>query len=103
MKKYVGITVDGKEYKIRFSMNNIIELEEKMGMGISNITGETFKELRTMVYCTFSPKFESEAQAGEFMDDMLEELSMQEFVAKMLEAMQLGMGKQKKMENKVEM
>jgi len=95
LKKFVTINVGGKDYKIRFGMNNIIQLEEKLGKGIGEIKGGTLQEIRAMIYCTVSPNFENEEQAGEWMDDALDEMSMEDLIKKLIEAMELGMGKQK--------
>ena len=100
MKKDVAITVGGKEYKIRFDMNNIVKLEEMLGKGISEIGGTRLAEVRAMVFCTISPQFKKLEDAGNWMDEMLSEMTMDEFVEKMTEAMTLGMGKQKKAQKK---
>lgn len=102
MKKYETIMVNDKEYKIRFSMNNIIQLEEMLGKGIADVTGGSLSEVRAMIYCTITPKFENVEEAGEWMDDILAENSMDYLIEHLTKAMELGMGKQKKSRQKVQ-
>lgn len=93
MKNAVILLLDGKEFQIRFTMNDIIRLEEILGKGVAEFNPKSFKELRAMVYVAVKPRFKSLDETGDFMDYCSSEIGLEELIKKVVEALTLSMGK----------
>ena len=67
------LTLNGREYALRFSVNALCCLEEKTGKSLSDLQGSQLSCLRGLLWCAL---LETEAgltleQAGQLLDDHL--------------------------------
>lgn len=96
MKKYTKILIGDKEYKLRFTINDLIELEDMTGKSLAQINGESLKEIRALFFVGLKPKAKTEKEAGELLTEAIEELGMDGLMETITKAMtnSLGEGKQ---------
>ena len=94
MTKTVLLDAD-KARNLKFSSNQIIELEDKLGRSMMEMDGNmSFKDLRTMVYVGL--KWEDSEltleQTGEIMDAVIEKHGMEELSKKIGVAVKKAFG-----------
>ncbi|WP_026478261.1 hypothetical protein [Alkaliphilus transvaalensis] len=98
MKKSIAIELD-KIRNLRFSTNNICQLEDLLGKPVSELqNGAGFKELRGMLYCGL--KWEDQNltldQAGDIMDESMADKGIGYISEKLAAALQLALPDKKK-------
>lgn len=83
--------------RIRFSMNNMCLVEDRLGIPISRLDFNNigFTELRTLVYCTLEDKHDVKNE--EFVGDLIDEYApdIQYVGQKIQEAVELAFGSKK--------
>jgi hypothetical protein len=91
MKKEVNITIGGKEYAFRFGISAMCKLEALTGKPVSEIKGNSMTEIRALIASGIKPAMTVE-EAGDFMDEAIEEVGMDGLMKIVNEAMGLAFG-----------
>lgn len=91
MQKGITFEADGNIYQLRFSVNNLVKVEELLGMPISKIGANSgFKELRVLVFCSILPS-QSLSDCGDIMEAVIEEQGVDKLNSIIQKALELSL------------
>ena len=96
MKKTITVKANGRDINLKFGMNTLIDMEEITGKSIDAITTQfTLSDIRGIILaCLRQDKPETTPrEAGEVLDDLLDEVGMEEVAKLVTKGFEVSMGK----------